>query len=108
VFVTHFPLNVLMVHSPKPTIVTDGHHQTDIAFAPGKTIRLGSLEFIADCFGRLSLSPKGNDSGVVFMGMVHNRSPSLHAILEESADEDDTNSSEGEGAPASPSLEDVT
>jgi hypothetical protein len=29
------------------------------------------LEFISVRFGSLSLSPKGNDSGTVFVGMVH-------------------------------------
>jgi hypothetical protein len=58
---------------------------------------------MAHQFDNMSLSPEGNDSGAVFMGMVHNRSLSLHTILEESTNEDDSASSEGE-APTSPSL----
>jgi hypothetical protein len=37
----------------------------------------------------------GNDSGVVFVGMAHSGSPSLHTILEESTDNGDTASSRG-------------
>jgi hypothetical protein len=78
-----FPLNVLMVHSLKSDVVIDGNHQTNLRFALGKTIRFGSLEFIANHFGGLSLSPERNDSCVIFVRMGHNRSPSLHTILEE-------------------------
>jgi hypothetical protein len=53
------------------------------------------LEFIAARFGGLSLALEGNDSSTIFMGMVHNGSPSRHAILEESTDEGDTTSSGG-------------
>jgi hypothetical protein len=53
------------------------------------------MEFITNCFDNLGLSPVGNDSGTVFMGMVHNGSPSLHAILKESTSEDDSASSDG-------------
>jgi hypothetical protein len=88
-------------------IVTDGDHQTGVGFALGKIVRFGSLEFNVNHFGSLSLSPEGNDSCVVFVGIVHSGSPSVHTILEESADEDDTTSRGGE-APASPSLEGAT
>jgi hypothetical protein len=82
-----------MVHSPKPTIVTNSSHLISIGFVLGETIHFRSLEFIADHFCNLSLSPKGNDSGAIFMGMVHHGSPSLHIVLEESTDVDDTTSS---------------
>jgi hypothetical protein len=52
----------------------------------GETICFGSLEFTADRFDRLSLSPEGNDSGTAVIGMVHIGSPSLHIALEESSD----------------------
>jgi hypothetical protein len=84
-----------MVHSPKFVVTTNGEHQTSIGFTLGKTIHFGSLEFIIDRFGSLSLSLEGNDSSIMFMGMVHNGSPSLYTILKESADEGDTTSSGG-------------
>jgi hypothetical protein len=84
-----------MVHSPKPTIIADGNHQTGARFASGGTIRLGSLEFIADCFANLSLYPEGNDSGAFFVELVHNGSLSLHTILKESINEGGMASSGG-------------
>jgi hypothetical protein len=92
-FVACFPLNVSIVHSAKPTVITDGNQQTNAGFAPGKTIHLGSLEFITDRFDSLSLTSEGNDSSTIFVGMVHRGSLSLHAILEEFIDEGDTTSS---------------
>jgi hypothetical protein len=56
-FVVCFPLNVSMVHSPKPTIIDNGNTLTDIGFALGETIHFESLEFIINCFSNLSLSP---------------------------------------------------
>jgi hypothetical protein len=82
-FVVCFPLNVLMVHSPKPTIITNSNRQTDVGFTLGETIHFGSLEFITDRFSSLSLPLEGSDSGGIFVGMVHSRSSSLHAILAE-------------------------
>jgi hypothetical protein len=67
----------------------------DTGFALGETIRFGSLEFIANRFSSLGLSPEGNDSGTVFVGTVHSGSSSLHTILEEFANVDDTTSSGG-------------
>jgi hypothetical protein len=40
--------------------------------------------------------PKGANSGVAFGGMAHSESPSLHAILKESPNEDDSALSDGE------------
>jgi hypothetical protein len=74
---------------------TNGEHHTNFGFALGKTIRFRILEFIPDRLSNLSLSLEGNDSSAVFVGMVHCRSLSLHAILEESINEDDTTSSRG-------------
>jgi hypothetical protein len=66
-----------------------------VEFTWGETIHFGSLEFITNRFDTLSLSPEGNDLGVMFMEMVHNGSPSLHTILEESTGEDNSASSGG-------------
>jgi hypothetical protein len=70
-----FPVDVLMVYSPKLFIVANDNNLTAIGLALGKTIYFGSLEFITDHFSRMSLSPREADSGVVFMGMVHNGHP---------------------------------
>jgi hypothetical protein len=83
-----FPLDVPMVPSLKLSFVANGNHLTGVGFAPRSTIYFGSLEFPADCLGHLSLSPLERDSSAVFIGMVHNGSPSLHTALEESSDED--------------------
>jgi hypothetical protein len=92
-FVSCFPLNVLMVHSPKYIIIANGKSLASVGFALGKIICFGSLEFIANRFGDLSLSPEGNCSSAVFVGMVHIGSQSLHTVFEESTDEDDIASS---------------
>jgi hypothetical protein len=48
-----------MVHSSALTVATDGEHLTCNCFSLSKTILFGSIEFIVDCFGGLSLFPKG-------------------------------------------------
>jgi hypothetical protein len=90
-----------MVHSPKPVIITDDEYQTGVDFTLGKTICYGSLEFITDGVGSLSLSTKGNDSGAIFMEMAQCRSPSLHTILKDFADKFDIGSTK-EGSPGIP------
>jgi hypothetical protein len=85
-FVACFPLNVLMVLSSTLTVTTDSEWLTCGGFSLGKTVRFRSLEFIADCSGSLSLSPKGTDSGTIFMGIAHSGSPSLRSILEDSTE----------------------
>jgi hypothetical protein len=61
---------------------------TSVGLALGNTICFGSLEFTADHLGCLSLPPLEWDSGAIFVGTVHNGSPSLCTTLEESFDED--------------------
>jgi hypothetical protein len=93
-FVVCFPLDVPTVHLSKPTIVTDSNNMTGVRISGGEIIRFGILEFITDHFHSLNFSPEGNDSGTVFVGMVHSGSPSLYAIVDESASEDDSASSD--------------
>jgi hypothetical protein len=88
-FVACFPLNVLMVHSLKHSIVSVSINLTNFEFTQGEAIYIRSLEFITHRFDCMSFSPKENDSGPIFVGMVHSGSPSLYTILEESISEDD-------------------
>jgi hypothetical protein len=94
-FVACCPLNVSMVYSLKLTFVANGNNSTSVELTPGETIWFGSLEFTIDHFSNLSLSLKGNDSGVVFIGMVHSGPPSMHTIHEVSFDEGDAASGSG-------------
>jgi hypothetical protein len=62
-----FPLDILMVHSSALAVSIDNAHLSCGGFSQGETICFVSLEFIADCFSGLSLSPRRNDSGAAFM-----------------------------------------
>jgi hypothetical protein len=73
-----FPLNVLMDYSPKLTFIANSNNLTSVRLTSGETICFGSLELTTDRLGNLSLSPEGNDPGIVFVVMVHNGSLSLH------------------------------
>jgi hypothetical protein len=87
-----FPLDVPMVASPQLSFVANSSNPTNVGFALGETISFDSLVFTVDHPGRLSLSPKEQDSCAIFIGMVHGGSPSLHTALEDSLDEDDATS----------------
>jgi hypothetical protein len=65
-----------MVHSSTLIVTNDGEHLTCGGFSLGEIIHFGSLEFIADCFSDLSLSLRGSDLGIIFMGETHSGSPS--------------------------------
>jgi hypothetical protein len=92
-----FPLDVLMVYLPKLTFIANRNNPTDVGLTPGETISFGSLELTIDCFGRLSLSPERDDSGALFIGMMHSMSPSLHTVHEESSSEGGVALGEGGG-----------
>jgi hypothetical protein len=62
------PLDVLMVLSSSITITTDGECLTCGGFSLSKTIHFGSLEFLIDRLGGMSLSPMGDGSDVIAMG----------------------------------------
>jgi hypothetical protein len=89
-----------MVTSPKLSFIVNINKPTDVVLAPSETIRFSSLEFTANHLGRLSLSPEEWDSSSIFIGMVHNWSPSLHTVLEDSSNEGHTAS--GAGGPLDP------
>jgi hypothetical protein len=88
------PLYILMVYSLKLSFVANSNNLTDVGLALGETICFGSLEFTADHFSCLSLNPE-EDSGAIFVGMVHSRSPSLHTTLEDLSNEGDATLSKG-------------
>jgi hypothetical protein len=81
-----FPLDVSMVPSLVLVVAADGERLSCDVYSLGETICFRSLEFIVICFGSLSLSPKGSDSGSIFMGMARSGLPSLCTILEDSTD----------------------
>jgi hypothetical protein len=90
-----------MVTSPKLSFVANGNNQTGINLTLGETIHFGSLEFITDHLGCLSLSPNEGDSSTIFIGIVHSGSLSLHTTLEDSSNEGGATSSTG-GSSGSP------
>jgi hypothetical protein len=103
-----FHLDVLMVTTFAHVISTTGERLICGGFSFGEMVPFGSLEFIANCFGGLSLSPRRNDSGTAIIGSTHVGTPSpLRAMIEDSTEEFYTALS-GEGAPASPFLEGMT
>jgi hypothetical protein len=61
-----------MVHSSMLAVTTDGECLACGGLSLGETVHFRSLEFIADCFDSLSLSPKRNNSGAVFVGTTCN------------------------------------
>jgi hypothetical protein len=63
-----------------------------------KAIHFEDLEFIANRPRQLESATREADSGAVVRGMARSGSPSPHAILEESSNEDDLASSEGESS----------
>jgi hypothetical protein len=62
-----------------PVAVDDERLSCDV-FSFDETIRFGSLEFIANRFGGLSLSSMWDNSGVAVMGPTHDRTPSPRGL----------------------------
>jgi hypothetical protein len=86
-----------MVHSSALAVSNDVERLMCAGFSLGETICFGSLEFIINCFGGLSLSPKGCDPGTALMGTTCNGSPSLRTTIKDSTEEFYMTSS-GEGS----------
>jgi hypothetical protein len=88
---------VPMVPSSALTVATDDEHLWCGGFPLGETIHFGSLEFITDHFGGLSLSPLGDGSDAIIMGSAHDGPLSpLRAVTGDSVEEFHT-TSDGEG-----------
>jgi hypothetical protein len=75
-----------MIHSSMLTVTANVEHLTYGGYFIGKIVHFGNMEFIVDCFSSLSFSPKGNDSGTVFVGTSCSGSPPLRTILDDSTD----------------------
>jgi hypothetical protein len=70
------PLDVPMVLSYAITVATNGEHMMYSGFSLSETIHLGSFKFIANYFGRLSLSSKRGKSDASFMDSTCSGTPS--------------------------------
>jgi hypothetical protein len=79
-----------MATSQKLSFIGNSSNPVGIGPASDETICFSGLEFTVDRLGHLSLPPKERGSCAIFIGMVHNGSPSLHITLEDSSDEDGT------------------
>jgi hypothetical protein len=94
------PLDVPMVHSSPLAVSTDSERLTCGGFTVSETVRFGSIEFIADCLGSLSLSPRRNDSSTAFMGSPRSEPPTpLRAMIDST--EEFFSATSGEGDPSS-------
>jgi hypothetical protein len=89
---------------PKLSFITNSNNPSDIGLALSSTIHFGSLEFISNCFGHLSLSTQERDSDAIFVGMICGGSPSSRTAVEEFSSEDGTTFSTGRSS-RSPSPE---
>jgi hypothetical protein len=77
-----------MVHSSVITIAANDEYLTCGGFFLGETVHLRNFEFIANCFGGLSLFPMRGDSGTAFMGSTRSGASSpWRAMIEDSAEE---------------------
>jgi hypothetical protein len=65
-----------MVPSSALVVAADGERLSCDIFSLGDTIRFGSIEFIADRFGGLSLSCMGDGLDAAVMGITDGRPPS--------------------------------
>jgi hypothetical protein len=97
-FAAWFLLDIPMVHLPQCAIRIDGSNLFGNELTWGETVHFRKLEFNAIYVINLIFSPEGNDSNVVFVGIAHSGLHSRHAILKESASQDDSGSSDRESS----------
>jgi hypothetical protein len=98
-----FPLDILMVPSSALALAANGEPLSCDGFSLGETICFGSLEFIAECFGGLSLSPRRDGLDAAAMGSTRNGPPSsLRALIGDSTEEFHMASDGDRGGPTSP------
>jgi hypothetical protein len=65
-----------MVPSSMLIVFTDGECFSCGGFSRGKIVHYGRLEVITDCFGGLSLSPRGSDSDAALTSSTGDGPPS--------------------------------
>jgi hypothetical protein len=92
-----FALDVPMVPSSALVITTDAERLSCGGFSLGETIHFGSLEFIADHFGGLCLSPMGDGSEIDSMGSARGRPPSPRQAMIWDPTEGSSTASDREG-----------
>jgi hypothetical protein len=79
-----------MIPSSVLAVVVDGECLSCGGFSLSETIRFGSLEFIIDCFGDLSLSHRRDGSDATIMGSTCSGPPSpLRAMIGDLKDRGD-------------------
>jgi hypothetical protein len=85
-----------MIPSSVLAVVADGECLSCGGFSLSETIRFGSLEFIIDCFGDLSLSHRRDGSDATIMGSTCSGPPSpLRAMIGDLKDRGDDRRGEG-------------
>jgi hypothetical protein len=88
-----------MVPSSTLAFSVDGECSTCGGISLGKTVRLGSFEFIVNYFSGRSQSPRRGNSCTTIMGSTHNGLPSpRRSMIEDYTEELDTASSGGGGS----------
>jgi hypothetical protein len=92
-----FPLDILMVPSSAITVTANGEHLMCGGFSLDESICFVSLEFIANVFGDLSLSPRWDGSDATIMVSTRRGPPSpIWAMIGDSIEEFHM-TSDGEG-----------
>jgi hypothetical protein len=70
-----------MVHSSTLAVATDGERLTSGNFSLSETVPFGSLDFITDCFGDLSLSPKGGGGATQVLSLLERPATGVTQVL---------------------------